>query len=189
MDGGDYTVAAGVELAVCHGAGADRGERMFAGAGLARSVGTWRLALVPDPLNPGKFYPPTAQHATRQAAVLARNLVAALEGRPPEPFKFKMIGALAAIGRRAGVAEIYGLKFSGLLAWWLWRGIYLSKLPGFQKKVRVMLDWTLDLLFSKEIVQLPNLRSATMSSTETPAATTQAQPIADDKMQKAEPEN
>ena len=85
-----------------------------------------------------------------------------------------MIGALAAIGRRAGVAEIYGLKFSGILAWWLWRGIYLSKLPGFQKKVRVMLDWTLDLLFSKEIVQLPNLRSATMSSTETPAAPTSA---------------
>jgi NADH:ubiquinone reductase (H+-translocating) len=131
--------------------------------------GVWAIgdcALVPDPLIPGKFYPPTAQHATRQAAVLARNLVAALEGRPPEPFKFKMIGALAAIGRRAGVAEIYGLKFSGLLAWWLWRGIYLSKLPGFQKKVRVMLDWTLDLLFSKAIVQLPTLRSPTMSAPE-----------------------
>ena len=154
--------------------------------------GVWALgdcALVPDPLNPGKFYPPTAQHATRQAAVLARNLVAALEGRPPEPFKFKMIGALAAIGRRAGVAEIYGLKFSGILAWWLWRGIYLSKLPGFQKKVRVMLDWTLDLLFSKTIVQLPTLRSQTMSSTEPPAAPTAAQPSTDDKTQKAGPEN
>lgn len=154
--------------------------------------GVWALgdcALVPDPLNPGKFYPPTAQHATRQAAVLARNLVATLEGRPPEPFKFKMIGALAAIGRRAGVAEIYGLKFSGILAWWLWRGIYLSKLPGFQKKVRVMLDWTLDLLFSKAIVQLPTLRSQTMSSTEPPAAPTAAQPSTDDKMQQAGPEN
>jgi NADH dehydrogenase len=154
--------------------------------------GVWALgdcALVPDPLNPGKFYPPTAQHATRQAEVLARNLVAALEGRPPEPFKFKMIGALAAIGRRAGVAEIYGLKFSGILAWWLWRGIYLSKLPGFQKKVRVMLDWMLDLLFSKAIVQLPTLRSQTMSSTELSAATTQVQPTADDKAQKTEPQS
>jgi NADH dehydrogenase len=135
--------------------------------------GVWTLgdcALVPDPLNPGKFYPPTAQHAIRQAAVLARNIVAAIEGRPPVPFRFKMIGALAAIGRHAGVAEVYGLKFSGLFAWWMWRGIYLFKLPGFQKKVRVMLDWTLDLLFSKEIVQLPTLKSATMSSIETPAA-------------------
>jgi len=142
--------------------------------------GVWAVgdcALVPDSLNPGKFYPPTAQHATRQAAVLARNLVAAVEGRPPEPFKFKMIGSLAAIGRRAGVAEIYGLKFSGILAWWLWRGIYLSKLPGFQKKVRVMLDWTLDLLFSKAIVQLPTLRSPTISATEVSAAPG-SQPIA-----------
>ena len=98
--------------------------------------------------------------------MLARNLLATIEGRPPEPFKFKMIGALAAIGSHAGVAEIYGLKFSGIFAWWLWRGIYLSKLPGFQKKVRVMLDWTLDLLFSKAIVQLPTLRSPTMSSPE-----------------------
>jgi NADH:ubiquinone reductase (H+-translocating) len=131
--------------------------------------GVWALgdcALVPDPLNPGKYYPPTAQHATRQAAVLARNLLATIEGRPPEPFKFKMIGALAAIGSHAGVAEIYELKFSGVFAWWLWRGIYLSKLPGFQKKVRVMLDWTLDLLFSKAIVQLPTLRSPTMSAPE-----------------------
>jgi NADH:quinone reductase (non-electrogenic) len=142
--------------------------------------GVWAVgdcALVPDSLNPGTFYPPTAQHATRQAAVLARNLVAAVEGRPPEPFKFKMIGSLAAIGRRAGVAEIYGLKFSGILAWWLWRGIYLSKLPGFQKKVRVMLDWTLDLLFSKAIVQLPTLRSPTISATEISAAPG-SQPIA-----------
>jgi NADH dehydrogenase len=131
--------------------------------------GVWALgdcALVPDLLNPGKFYPPTAQHATRQAAVLASNIVAALNGRPPKPFKFKMIGALAAIGRRTGVAEIYSVKFSGIIAWWLWRGIYLSKLPGLQKKVRVALDWTLDLLFSKNIVQLPTLRSPTMSEAE-----------------------
>ena len=129
----------------------------------------WALgdcALVPDPLNPGKFYPPTAQHATRQAAVLAGNIVAALNGQPPAPFKFKMIGLLAAIGRRTGVAEIYGVKFSGIIAWWLWRGIYLSKLPGFQKKVRVALDWMLDLLFSKNIVQLPTIRSPTISEAE-----------------------
>ena len=131
--------------------------------------GVWALgdcALVPDPLNPGQFYPPTAQHATRQAAVLANNIVAALRGRPPQPFKFKIIGLLATIGRRHGVAEIFGWQFSGYLAWVLWRTIYLSKLPGLQKKVRVALDWTLDLIFSKDLVQLPTLRSPAMSETE-----------------------
>jgi NADH dehydrogenase len=131
--------------------------------------GVWALgdcALVPDPLNPGKFYPPTAQHATRQAAVLADNIVAAMRGQPPRPFKFKTLGLLATIGRRTGVAEILGVKFSGIVAWWLWRGIYLSKLPGFQKKVRVAIDWTLDLIFSKDIVQVPTLRSPTVSEPE-----------------------
>jgi NADH:ubiquinone reductase (H+-translocating) len=134
--------------------------------------GVWALgdcALVPDPLNPGKFYPPTAQHAIRQAAVLADNIVAAMRGQAPQPFKFKIIGLLATIGRRTGVAEILGVRFSGFIAWGLWRGIYLSKLPGFQKKVRVALDWILNIIFSKDIVQLPTLRSPTMSEAEEPA--------------------
>jgi NADH:ubiquinone reductase (H+-translocating) len=131
--------------------------------------GVWALgdcALVPDALNPGKFYPPTAQHAIRQAAVLANNIVAAMRGQVPQPFKFKIIGLLATIGRRHGVAEIFGWQFSGYLAWLLWRTIYLSKLPGLQKKARVALDWTLDLIFSKDLVQLPTLRSPTMSEEE-----------------------
>jgi NADH dehydrogenase len=131
--------------------------------------GVWALgdcALVPDPLHPGQYYPPTAQHAIRQAVVLANNIVAALRGQAPQPFKFKIIGLLATIGRRHGVAEIFGWQFSGIIAWWLWRAIYLSKLPGLQKKVRVALDWTLDVIFSKDLVQLPTLRSSTMSETE-----------------------
>jgi len=131
--------------------------------------GVWALgdcALVPDPLNPGKFYPPTAQHAIRQAAVLANNIVAALRGQAPQPFKFKTLGLLATIGRRTGVAEISGVQFSGIIAWWLWRCIYLGKLPGLQKKVRVALDWMLDLIFSKDLVQLPTLRAPTMSAIE-----------------------
>ncbi len=135
--------------------------------------GVWALgdcALVPDPLHPGKFYPPTAQHAIRQAAVLAQNIAATLRGEERRPFKFKIIGLLASIGRRCGVAEILGMRFSGIIAWWLWRGIYLSKLPGFPKKVRVALDWTLDLFFSKNIVQLPTLTSPTMSATEKTSA-------------------
>jgi NADH dehydrogenase len=133
--------------------------------------GVWALgdcALVPDPLNPGKFYPPTAQHAIRQAAVLANNIVAAMRGQALHPFKFKIIGLLATIGRRTGVAEILGVRFSGIIAWSLWRSIYLMKLPGLQKKVRVALDWTLDFVFSKDIVQLPTLRSPTLSEAEEP---------------------
>jgi NADH dehydrogenase len=135
--------------------------------------GVWTLgdcALVPDVLNPGKFHPPTAQHAIREAKVLASNIVATLRGEPLEPFKFKIIGMLATIGRRRGVAEIFGWRFSGLVAWWLWRGIYLSKLPGVQKKVRVALDWMLDLVFSKDIVQLPTLPASTMSHAEESSA-------------------
>jgi NADH dehydrogenase len=134
--------------------------------------GVWTLgdcSLVPDSRNPGKFYPPTAQHAIRQASVLAGNIVAGMRGQPPRPFRFKTLGMLAAIGRHAGVAEILGMRFSGIIAWCLWRAIYLSKLPGLQKKVRVAIDWTLDLVFSKDIVQLPTLRSPTMSRAEEPS--------------------
>ena len=137
--------------------------------------GVWALgdcALVPDALNPGQFYPPTAQHAIRQAAVLAQNIAAAMRGQAPQPFKFKTIGLLATIGHRHGVAEIFGWQFSGIVAWSLWRAIYLSKLPGLQKKVRVAIDWTLDLIFSKDLVQLPTLRSPAMSETEHTSAAT-----------------
>ena len=131
--------------------------------------GVWALgdcALVPDPLNPGKFYPPTAQHASRQASTLAGNIVATMRGQALQPFQFKIIGLLATIGRRHGVAEIFGVQFSGIIAWALWRAIYLNKLPGLQKKIRVALDWLLDFIFSKDLVQLPTLRSTTMSEEE-----------------------
>ena len=76
----------------------------------------------------------------------------------------------------ANIAEILGLRFSGLLAWWLWRGIYLAKLPGFPKKVRVALDWALDLFFSKNIVQLPTMRATSVSDTEASSSTQKETP-------------
>jgi NADH dehydrogenase len=130
--------------------------------------GVWALgdcAVVPD-LKSGKPYPPTAQHALREARTLGRNIVAALDGKPTAPFRFSTIGMLAAIGRRAGVANIFGINFSGFVAWWLWRTIYLSKLPGLEKKLRVALDWTLDLIFSKDLVQFTSLRAPTISRIE-----------------------
>jgi NADH dehydrogenase len=130
--------------------------------------GVWALgdcACVPDPAT-GKPYPPTAQHAIRQGKVLADNLTAALRGGTKRPFRFKTIGLLASTGRRTGVAQIFGVNFSGFVAWWMWRTIYLSKLPRFEKKVRVALDWTLDLLFAKDIVQFLTLRSTSISHDE-----------------------
>lgn len=120
--------------------------------------GVWALgdcAVVPD-LTTGKTCPPTAQHALRQARQLAKNIVASMGGQAIEPFRFKTIGQLASIGHRCGVARVFGMNFSGFLAWWMWRTIYLSKLPRFEKKLRVALDWTLDLFFSKDLVQFVN---------------------------------
>jgi NADH dehydrogenase len=102
----------------------------------------------------GKLYPPTAQHALRQGKVVAHNVIAAVHGTAKKAFVFSTIGQLAAIGRRTGVANILGINFSGYTAWWMWRTISLSKLPRLEKKVRVALGWSLDLFFSKDLVQL-----------------------------------
>ena len=130
--------------------------------------GVWALgdcALVPDPKT-GGVYPPTAQHALREGKVLGENIIASIDGGKKKPFVFSILGLLASIGRRTGVANILGVNFSGFIAWWLWRSIYLSKLPGFEKKVRVALDWTLDLLFAKDLVQFLTVRSPAVSHTE-----------------------
>lgn len=130
--------------------------------------GIWTLGDCAHLLDPGtgKPYPPTAQHAIRQGKVLAANIAATLNGGPKKPFRFNTIGLLASTGRKTGVAEVFGFKFSGRIAWWMWRTIYLSKLPGFEKKLRVALDWTLDLLFSKDLVQFLTLKSKSVSHAE-----------------------
>jgi NADH dehydrogenase len=127
--------------------------------------GVWAVgdcAVVPD-TRTGKPYPPTAQHALREAKTVAKNIEAAMRGRSTEPFSFRTLGQLAAIGRRTGVARIFGFNFSGFLAWWLWRTIYLSKLPRLEKKIRVAIDWTLDLIFTKDFVQFLTVRAPVVS--------------------------
>ena len=131
-------------------------------------------AAVPDPAT-GKSCPPTAQHALRQGKVAAQNILTEIYGGRHQRFTFKTVGALAAIGKRTGVARIMGVNFSGFIAWFLWRTIYLSKLPRFEKKVRVALDWTLDLLFSKDLVQYMDTTSRETSSIERPAVIEVAQ--------------
>jgi NADH dehydrogenase len=143
--------------------------------------GVWALgdcALVPDERT-GGFHPPTAQHAIRQGTCVARNVVAAIRGGRKRPFAFRTIGQLASLGRRTGVAEILGVRFSGFVAWWLWRTIYLMKLPRFEKKLRVALDWTLDLVFSKDLVKLTARgESIARPPTSAVAATASPQPTA-----------
>jgi NADH dehydrogenase len=107
----------------------------------------------------GEFCPPTAQHATRQAACAAQNIAATLRGAPRKAFSFKALGKMGSLGRRSAVAEIFGVKLSGFVAWWLWRTIYLMKLPGLDRKLRVATDWTLDLVLPPDIVQLKTERA------------------------------
>lgn len=119
----------------------------------------------------GNLFPPTAQHAIRQGRILAHNIRVSIRGGKKKPFVFETIGQLAALGRRTGVAQIFGFNFSGFIAWWLWRTIYRMKLPRFEKKLRVALDWTLDLLFTKDPIQVLTLRSPSISSEEMPTTT------------------
>jgi NADH:ubiquinone reductase (H+-translocating) len=131
--------------------------------------GVWALgdcAAIPAP--EGGTYPPTAQHALREGTRLARNLVAAWRGEPLQPFRFQALGLLASIGQRTGVANVFGVNFSGVFAWWLWRTVYLAKLPRLEKKVRVALEWTLDVLFSKDIVQFATRQAPTISTSVAP---------------------
>jgi NADH:quinone reductase (non-electrogenic) len=100
-------------------------------------------------------YAPTAQNATREGAVVARNIVAVLCGRKPQPFRYTPIGELALVGRHSGVAKIRGHQFSGFLAWAMWRAIYLSKMPGMAQRSRILVDWLLDAIFGREISAFP----------------------------------
>lgn len=129
--------------------------------------GVWALgdcAAVPNPRN-GGFQPPTAQHALREGRVAAINVLASIRGGARRPFTFGGLGQLAAIGKRTGVAKIFGIRFSGFPAWWLWRTVYLFKLPRLEKKIRVAFDWTLDLFFSKDLVLFLTAREEGMSTT------------------------
>ncbi len=112
-------------------------------------------AQIPD-LSTGGFAPPTAQHALREGKVIGHNIAATIKGKSLKTFNFKMLGSLAALGHQLAVAEIFGIRFSGFLAWLMWRAIYLSKLPTRERQIRVFLDWFLDIFFPADIVQTIN---------------------------------
>ena len=119
----------------------------------------WALgdcAAIPDPT--GKPYPPLAQHAMREARVLARNLSHALSGKPLEPFIYHSLGTLAALGRFKGVGRVMFVKLRGFPAWFVWRSYYLMQMPRWSRRLRIMIDWTIALLFSYDVVELDLIR-------------------------------
>ena len=101
------------------------------------------------------WYPVTAQHAIREAPVLADNIVATLRGEPTKPFHYTSLGTMASLGARRGVAALPGgFVLTGFLAWLLWRTYYLARLPGIDRRLRVTMDWTLGLIFPRDIAEL-----------------------------------
>lgn len=120
----------------------------------------WALgdcAQIPLPTRTGdkpNYAPPTAQHAIREGNLCAQNILASLHAKPLKPFTFTGLGSLAALGHRSGVAQVMGIKLSGFPAWFMWRTIYLSKLPGLDRKLRVGISWFFDLFFPPDLVQL-----------------------------------
>jgi len=115
-------------------------------------------AAVPDLTNPGGFTGPSAQHAVRQTKTLAANIVAALRRRQLVDYRHKYVGSVASLGLYRGVAEVYGIKLRGLLAWFMHRTYHLSRVPTVNRKVRVLADWTLAIFFPREVVALGQLQ-------------------------------
>jgi len=109
---------------------------------------------VPDLTRPGELCAPSAQHAVRQARRLADNLVADLRGRPTRAYRHAHAGSVASLGLHKGVAQVYGVKLRGRLAWFMHRTYHLSRVPTWNRKIRVVSDWTLALFFRREIVSL-----------------------------------
>jgi len=131
---------------------------------VAGRPGVWAVgdcALIMD-AGTGEASPPTAQHAVREGRCAAENIAATLRGDARRAFAFKALGKMGSLGHRSAVAEVFGLKLSGFLAWWLWRTVYLMKLPGLDRKIRVAVDWTLDLLLPSDIVQLRTDRAVSL---------------------------
>jgi NADH:ubiquinone reductase (H+-translocating) len=118
----------------------------------------WALgdcARVPNEATPGRFDPPTCQHALRQARRLAKNLQGV-----PKPYRYRMLGQVATLGRHKGIADVLGLRFRGFIGWFITRTYHLYQLPLFTRKLRVVTDWTVGLFFRRDIAELSMLGRA-----------------------------
>jgi NADH dehydrogenase len=115
----------------------------------------WALgdcAAIPGP--DGRPYPALAQHAVREAKHVARNIAAAVDGRPSTPFTFSPLGTMASLGHTRAVALVFGLRLTGFLAWWLRRTYYLFQMPRWDRRLRIVLDWTVALFFTPDITRV-----------------------------------
>ena len=115
----------------------------------------WALgdcAAIPGP--DGRPYPALAQHAVREARHLARNIAAAIEGRAPSPFMFRSLGTMASLGHTRGVARVFGVRLTGFAAWWVRRTYYLFQMPRWDRRLRIVLDWTVALFFRPDITRI-----------------------------------
>ena len=120
--------------------------------------GAGDCAAVPDLAGPlGSFCSPSAQHAVRQARVLGDNIVASLRGAAPVEYRHRHVGSVASLGLYQGVADVYGVRVKGIAAWFMHRSYHLSRMPTFDRRVRVVLDWTLAIFFRRELVPLVRL--------------------------------
>ena len=122
--------------------------------------GAGDCAAVPDLTGePGALCSPSAQHAVRQARLLGDNIVAVLRGQEPTQYKHRHVGSVASLGLHKGVAQVYGVKIKGPAAWFMHRTYHMSRMPTFNRKVRIVLDWTLALFFRRELVALGRLQN------------------------------
>ncbi len=122
--------------------------------GHERLWGLGDCARVPNQATPGEFDPPTCQHALRQARRLAKNLTST-----PRPYRYRMLGQVATLGRHKGIADVLGLKLTGFPGWWVTRTYHLYQLPLLRRKLRVVADWTVALFFRRDIAELGQLGS------------------------------
>ena len=118
-------------------------------------IGDCSLAIDPST---GKPYLPTAQNAEGQAKTVAYNIFAEINAKPKKKIEFSSKGQMAIIGKRTAIASIYGINIHGFLAWCIWRTVYLKKIPKLNKRLRILLDWTADLFFDRDISRLRILR-------------------------------
>ena len=131
-----------------------------------RTPGVWAIGDCASAINAndGRAAPPTAQFAVREARCLARNLLAAVAGEPTHAFRHRSRGAMAAIGHRRGVADVFGVPLAGLPAWLLWRAYYLSQMPTVGRRLRIFVEWTWGMFFPNDITHLRFRRSADLDA-------------------------
>jgi len=128
------------------------GDRVVEGAWSAGDC-----AAVPDLTRPGAYCPPSAQHAVRQARRLADNIRASILGRELKPYRHAYAGSVASLGLHKGVAQVYGIKLKGWPAWFMHRTYHMSRIPSVNRKIRVIVDWTLALILRREVISLGQL--------------------------------